>query len=554
MQIKYKDDEILGATICVPAHFNHRQRVATANAAKLANITVLSILTEPTAAVLCFSSGRNFSKPTNILVYDLGGGTFDVSILSVVNQEFTVRATAGHSNLGGENFDLKIVKHWVKNLEDNECIDSKTITLEEWTCLRNAAKSAKEKLGTNLFATENVIVCDKNRKLKLSKSEFENLISGDIDTTMNLLASALETSKVAKTNIHVILLIGGSSKIGLVKEKLLRFLPECSQALLAGISPVEAVAKGACIRAVNQLAAKLKATKQSKFFMEIPNIRLYDVLPCGIGVAVVQGEDGKLYFQEEGEQQYHEIVPAKSSLPISITVPHDKNNPLRMIQAFRNGNILQEQIKIQVFEENLDNLFGELVLDKLYPAENKGDHAIQLKLGVTECGVVKIVAELIAGLKKHNGTSEKILSKFSKGWLETEKFEEMKQLRDVNQVREKNRIEMEKVASELLNFCKFELESNDKSPATNLEKYFIQIKETLKWHDDDKITKSTNEYLQRFNDLKQLQKDSLINKRELECSIDEVTTTIVGEALSKRQKGSNADHENTEESKEESDK
>ena len=261
------DQEVVKTVITVPAYFNDAQRQATRQAGKLAGLDVLRIVNEPTAAALAYGLGTQEEKNETVAVYDLGGGTFDVSILQIHDGIFEVLATKGDTFLGGDDFDRKVVEHWLQEIPKlKEEIERNP---EAQQSLRLAAEQAKKQLSEKSQFSEEF----QGHLLMLSREKFESLIQPIVDKTLELFNNAIQDSGLDQNQIDKIILVGGSTKTPFISQKLKdRFhLP-----IFDEINPDEVVALGAAIQA-DILAGNTK------------NILLLDVTPLSMGIETVGG-------------------------------------------------------------------------------------------------------------------------------------------------------------------------------------------------------------------------------------------------------------------------
>jgi len=289
------------AVITVPAYFNDAQRQATRDAGKLAGLEVLRIVNEPTAASLAYGLGKEDEEDKMIAVYDLGGGTFDVSILNLQSGIFEVLSTNGDTFLGGDDFDQAIIKFWTDNssFDDQSLREDKTLT----QMLRVAAEKAKVSLSSeSQFKTEINGVA-----LSISKAEFESLIKGLVDKTIVSCESALKDAGLTKDQIDEIIMVGGSTRVPLVKESVSAFF---GKEVNDKINPDEVVALGAAIQA-DILAGNQKG------------ILLLDITPLSLGIETVGGlmdtiipRNAKVPSKQT--RQYTTSVDGQANLKITV--------------------------------------------------------------------------------------------------------------------------------------------------------------------------------------------------------------------------------------------
>lgn len=244
-QIVKKQEEnetVDGAVITVPAYFNDKQKWATREAARLAGLDVQMILDEPTAAAVAYGMERIGGEPQTVLVYDLGGGTFDVSLLEITGTRFETLAIDGNNWLGGDDFDEEIVKYVLDSVEDTYADVLKNDQIKR-NILKQRAKEAKETLSSSLDAP---IRLEEHRDICIARGDFEQLITPYIDETLDLVQSVLKENSMSEEEIDKVLLVGGSTKIPLVRTRLVEKFGEAK--IATEIDPMLCVTMGAAIK------------------------------------------------------------------------------------------------------------------------------------------------------------------------------------------------------------------------------------------------------------------------------------------------------------------
>jgi molecular chaperone DnaK len=356
---EYLGQDVTKAVITVPAYFNDSQRQATVDAGKIAGIEVLRIINEPTAASLAY--GLDKKQNETILVFDLGGGTFDVSVLEVGDGIFEVLSTAGDTNLGGDDFDKALVKWLVKDFAKQEGTDL-TKDIQALQRLTEAAEKAKTELSNSETTTINLpfITADKTGpkhiQQDLTREKFESLCKGLIDRCRIPVEKALKDAKLDKSGINEVVLVGGSTRIPAIQELVQSLTGKKPN---RSVNPDEVVAIGAAIQA-GILAG------------EITDILLLDVTPLSLGVETMGGIMTKLISRNT-------TIPVKKSELFSTAADNQTNVEIHVLQGERevaNGN----------------KSLGNFKLDGI-PEAPKGRPQIEVTFDINVDGLLSVTAK-----------------------------------------------------------------------------------------------------------------------------------------------------------------
>ncbi|HNQ25684.1 MAG: molecular chaperone DnaK [Euryarchaeota archaeon ADurb.BinA087] len=355
----YLGEKITKAVVTVPAYFNDAQRQATKDAGKIAGLDVLRIINEPTASALAY--GIDKEKDATVLVYDLGGGTFDVSILTLGDGVFEVKATSGNNFLGGDDFDKRVMDYLVEEFRKKEGIDLRTdpIAIQR---LRDASENAKIELSQKMKTTINLPYITtgptgpKFLDIDLTRAKLEQLIGDLVESTVQPVRQALADAKMKPEDIHHVLLVGGSTRVPLVQETIKKILHKEPD---KGINPDECVALGAAIQ-----GAVLTG--------EAKDIVLLDVTPLTLGIETLGGIATKL-------------------------IERNTTIPTRKSQIFSTAADGQTSVEIHVFQGERalakDNFtLGRFQLSGIPPAP-RGIPQIEVTFDIDANGIIHVSAK-----------------------------------------------------------------------------------------------------------------------------------------------------------------
>ncbi|MBN9079586.1 MAG: molecular chaperone DnaK [Rhizobiales bacterium 65-79] len=374
-------EKVTQAVITVPAYFNDAQRQATKDAGKIAGLEVLRIINEPTAAALAY--GLDKKKQAKIAVYDLGGGTFDISILDIGDGVFEVKATNGDTFLGGEDFDMRLVEYLAAEFKKEQGIDLKNDKLALQR-LKEAAEKAKIELSTSTQTEINLpfITADaagpKHLLIKITRAKFESLVDDLIQRTIEPCLSALKDAGLTARDIDEVVLVGGQTRMPKVQEVVQKIF---SKEPHKGVNPDEVVAVGAAIQ-----AGVLQG--------DVKDVLLLDVTPLSLGLETLGGVFTRLI-------ERNTTVPAKKSQTFSTAEDNQNAVTIRVFQGER--------------EMAADNkLLGQFDLMGIPPAP-RGVPQIEVTFDIDANGIVNVSAK-----DKGTGKEQRIQIQASGGLTEAD--------------------------------------------------------------------------------------------------------------------------------------
>lgn len=454
---EYLGQPVTRAVVTVPAYFDENQRQSTKDAGIIAGLTVERIINEPTAAAMSYGLNKVDNDETNILVYDLGGGTFDVSVLTVDNEVFEVLSTSGDTHLGGEDFDQTVIDHFVRKFKKKHKVDLKQND-RALAKLRREVEKAKRTLSSSTQAKIDIENIANNIDFSetLTRARFEELNNRLFKKTLKPVADALKDAGLQKSKIDEIVLVGGSTRIPKIQQLVKEFFN--GKEPNRGVNPDEAVAHGASV--MGCILSGDDSDECEKFVV-------IDMIPLSVGIETVGGVMTKLI-------EKNSVIPTTKS---QVFTTYQDNQPTVTIKVFQGERALTK-----------DNIsLGQFDLTGIPPAP-RGKPQINVEFAVDANGILSVSAK-----DKASGSENSITISADKSHASHEEIEEM--MRQAAEFAEqdeamKKQIEARNQLESLIYRLKSDLDDEEKDLKNKLEEEdYEALKETsedgIQWLEDN---------------------------------------------------------------------